>query len=58
MDKTMKKVILSERVKVVGTGKSANMPKGVEYEVHPLHAEKLVKAGKASYAGDPVKSLK
>lgn len=54
----MKKVILSERVKVVGTGKSANMPKGMEYEVHPLHAEKLVKAGKATYSGEPAKALK
>lgn len=56
MDK--KKVILSERVKVVGTGKSANMPRGMEYEVHPLHAEKLIKAGKAAYASESAKGLK
>lgn len=56
MDK--KKVILSERVKVVGTGKSAHMPKGKEYEVHPLHADKLIKSGKAAYASESAKGLK
>lgn len=54
----MEKVDLSKRVKVIGTGKSAHMPKGMEYEVHPLHAKKLVKAGKATYAGEPTKSPK
>lgn len=54
----MKKVVLSERVKVVGTGKCANMAKGAEYEVHPLHAEKLVKAGKASYSSESAKAPK
>lgn len=56
MDK--KKVILSERVKVVGTGKSTHMPKGNEYEVHPLHAEKLIKSGKAAYASESAKEIK
>lgn len=41
---------LSERVAVIGTGKSRFMPKGEKYEVHPLNAEALVKAGKASFA--------
>lgn len=54
----MEKVNLSERVRVVGTGKSAHMPKGMEYDVHPLHAKKLVKSGKATYASEPAKSLK
>ena len=40
---------LSERVAVIGTGKSRFMPKGEKYEVHPLNAEALVKAGKASF---------
>lgn len=54
----MEKVNLSERVRVVGTGKSAHMPKGMEYDVHPLHAKKLVKSGKAKYASEPDKSPK
>lgn len=45
-----KVVKLSERVAVIGTGKSRFMPKGEKYEVHPLNAEALVKAGKASFA--------
>lgn len=53
-----KKVILSERVKIVGTGKSSHMPKGKEYEVHPLHADKLIKSGKAAYASESAKGLK
>lgn len=53
-----RKVILSERVKIVSTGKSAHMPKGKEYDVHPLHAEKLVKSGKAAYASESAKGLK
>ncbi len=47
---TGKVVKLSERVAVIGTGKSRFMPKGEKYEVHPLNAEALVKAGKASFA--------
>lgn len=43
-------VKLSERVTVIGTGKSRFMSKGKKYEVHPLNAEALVKAGKAAYA--------
>lgn len=43
-------VKLSKRVAVIGTGKSRFMPKGKKYEVHPLNAEALVKAGKASFA--------
>lgn len=45
-----KVVKLSERVTVIGTGKSRFMPKGEKYDVHPLNAEALVKAGKATYA--------
>lgn len=41
---------LSARVTVIGTGKSRFMPKGEKYDVHPLNAEALVKAGKATYA--------
>lgn len=45
-----KKIInLTKRVEIVGTGKSPFMAKGKEYKVHPLHAEFLVKAGKATY---------
>ena len=47
---TEKVVKLSERVAVIGTGKSRFMPKGERYEVHPLNAEALVKAGKATFA--------
>lgn len=47
---TGKVVKLSERVAVIGTGKSRFMPKGEKYEVHPLNAEALVKAGKATFA--------
>lgn len=46
----MKKVKLNERVRIIGTGKSSYMPLDKEYEVHPLHAETLVKSGKAKYA--------
>lgn len=45
-----KVVNLSERVTVIGTGKSRFMPKGERYEVHPLNAEALVGAGKATLA--------
>lgn len=45
-----KVVKLSERVTVIGTGKSRFMPKGEKYDVHPLNAEALVEAGKATYA--------
>ena len=43
----MKKIDLTKRV---STGKSIYMPeKGKEYNVSPLHAETLVKSGKATY---------
>lgn len=42
-----KKIKLEERVTVYGTGKST-MKKGKAYQVHPLNAEYLVKAGAAS----------
>lgn len=44
-----KEVHFSERVLITGTGRDARMQKGDEYSVHPLLAEKLVKAGKATY---------
>lgn len=44
-----KEVRFSERVRIVGTGRDVRMQKGMEYSVHPLLAEKLVKAGKATY---------
>lgn len=47
---TGKIVTLGERVTVIGTGKSRFMPKGEKYDVHPLNAEALVKAGKATFA--------
>lgn len=50
MGKT-EKIKLDERVKIVGTGASKFMPKGATYEVHPLHARKLVDAGKATCPG-------
>lgn len=46
----MEKVVLSDKVKIVGTGKSAFMPKGTMYEVHPSHAKTLINEGKAMYA--------
>lgn len=49
-----KVVKLSERVTVIGTGKSRFMPKGAKFEVHPLNADALVKAGKAAYAKDGI----
>ena len=46
----MKKIDLTKRVTIVSTGKSIYMPeKGKEYNVSPLHAETLVKSGKATY---------
>lgn len=45
---TEKIINLSKRVTIVGTGKSVFMPKGKEFKVHPLNAEHLVKAGKAT----------
>lgn len=48
--KDMKKIDLTKRVTIVSTGKSIYMPeKGKEYNVSPLHAETLVKSGKATY---------
>lgn len=49
-----KPVDLSKRVTVIGTGKSRFMPKGAKYEVHPLNADALVKAGKAAYEKDGI----
>ncbi len=46
-----KKIInLKEKTTIYGTGKSEFMPKNKEYKVHPIHAEKLVKSGAATYA--------
>jgi hypothetical protein len=42
-----KKIKLSERVEVIGTGKSAFMPSGEKFKVHPELAKKLIKQGKA-----------
>lgn len=39
---------LREKVTVYGTGKSDYMPSGQVFEVHPLHAETLVKNGLAT----------
>ncbi|WP_163629339.1 hypothetical protein [Paludibacter sp. 221] len=41
-------VKLEEKVEVYGTGKSSFMEKGKIYKVHPIHAETLVKSGRAS----------
>lgn len=41
-------VNLREKVTVYGTGKSDYMPIGRAFEVHPLHAETLVKNGVAT----------
>lgn len=41
-------VNLREKVTVYGTGKSDFMPSGKVFEVHPLHAAKLVKNGLAT----------
>lgn len=42
-------VDLRKKVTVYGTGKSDYLPSGKEFEVHPLHAETLVKNGVAAY---------
>lgn len=42
-------VNLHEKVTVYGTGESAYIPKGKPCEVHPLHADTLVKSGAATY---------
>lgn len=39
---------LTKKVTIYGTGKYAMMPKGVAFEVHPLHAETLKKKGFAT----------
>jgi hypothetical protein len=44
---TEKKIILNERITVVGTGKVITYPDGAEFEVHPELARKLIKSGKA-----------
>lgn len=46
----MEKITLTEKVTVIGTGKSRFMPKGATYEVHPRLARTLVDAGKATCA--------
>lgn len=43
------KVMPNDNVTVYGTGKSKYMKTGKAYEVHKLAAERLVKAGHASY---------
>lgn len=45
MSKTVK---LNERIKIFGTGKVTTYPKGQEFKIHPLLADKLIKDGKAS----------
>ena len=43
------RVDFNERVTVYGTGGSGNtLEKGKAYEVHPVHAETLVKLGRAT----------
>ncbi|MDR2653163.1 MAG: hypothetical protein LBC68_12790 [Prevotellaceae bacterium] len=42
-----KKIILSDRTTVVGTGKVSTYPNGAEFEAHPELAKKLIKSGKA-----------
>jgi hypothetical protein len=39
-----------DRVSVVGTGFSRHIKKGEEIEVHPVHAQTLIKSGKAKAA--------
>ena len=42
------KIDLTAKVKIIGTGKG--LPEGYEAEIHPIHAETLIKNGSAKKA--------